>query len=103
MSSWRFSGGSSSGGGGGGSSTTDAQHRCAPIAETASSQRAAAPADAGHAEVKDALKSTPVMLASAEHEYSKYGYKQLIDGRLLDVLQVRPPCSCDLQMPPACS
>lgn len=42
---------------------------------------------AGHSAVKDALKSTPIMLATAEHEYSKYGYKQLIDARAVDVLQ----------------
>ena len=27
------------------------------------------------------------MLATAEHEYSRWGYKQLIDDRLVDILQ----------------
>jgi L-rhamnonate dehydratase len=27
------------------------------------------------------------MLATAEHEYSRWGYKQLIDGRMVDILQ----------------
>lgn len=42
---------------------------------------------AGHAAVADALKSTDCMLATAEHEYSRWGYKQLIDDRLVDILQ----------------
>ena len=41
----------------------------------------------GHFAVKDALKSTPIMLATAEHEYSRYGYKQLLDKRVVDILQ----------------
>ena len=42
---------------------------------------------AGHLAVKDALKSLPTMLATAEHEYTRYGYKQLIDSGAVDVLQ----------------
>ena len=41
----------------------------------------------GHLAVKDALKSLPTMLATAEHEYTRYGYKQLIDSGAVDVLQ----------------
>lgn len=37
--------------------------------------------------VKDALKSVPTMLATAEHEYTRYGYKQLIDSGSVDLLQ----------------
>ena len=29
----------------------------------------------------------PTLLATAEHEYTRYGYKQLLDGRLVDILQ----------------
>ena len=42
---------------------------------------------AGHLAVKDALKSLLTMLATAEHEYTRYGYKQLIDSGAVDVLQ----------------
>ena len=42
---------------------------------------------AGHIAVKDALKSVPTMLATAEHEYTRYGYKQLIDSGAVDILQ----------------
>eukprot|EP01048_Picozoa_sp_COSAG05_P015206 COSAG05_NODE_1807_length_4044_cov_3.445881_1_plen_466_part_00 len=42
---------------------------------------------AGHAAVQQATQSLPVMLATAEHEYSRWGYKQLIDARMVDVLQ----------------
>ena len=42
---------------------------------------------AGHVAVKDALKSVPTMLATAEHEYTRYGYKQLIDSGAVDILQ----------------
>eukprot|EP01052_Picozoa_sp_SAG31_P028802 SAG31_NODE_2810_length_5061_cov_12.226522_6_plen_309_part_00 len=42
---------------------------------------------AGHIAVKDALKSTPTLLATAEHEYTRYGYRQLIDSGCVDVLQ----------------
>jgi hypothetical protein len=42
---------------------------------------------AGHTAVKDALKSVPTMLATAEHEYTRYGYKQLIDSGAVDLLQ----------------
>ena len=41
----------------------------------------------GHIAVKDALKSTPTLLATAEHEYTRYGYKQLIDSGCVDILQ----------------
>lgn len=42
---------------------------------------------AGHISVKDALKSVPTMLATAEHEYTRYGYKQLLDSGSVDLLQ----------------
>ena len=63
-----------------------ASHGCPPppLALT----HAAVPDDyAGHLAVKDALKSLPTMLATAEHEYTRYGYKQLIDSGAVDVLQ----------------
>ena len=42
---------------------------------------------AGHTAVKEACRATPVMLATAEHEYTRYGYKQLIDAGCVDILQ----------------
>ena len=42
---------------------------------------------AGHVAVKEALRGVPTLLATAEHEYTRYGYKQLLDSRAVDVLQ----------------
>eukprot|EP00658_Telonema_sp_P-2_P074073 TRINITY_DN6323_c0_g1_i9.p1 TRINITY_DN6323_c0_g1~~TRINITY_DN6323_c0_g1_i9.p1 ORF type:complete len:289 (+),score=103.40 TRINITY_DN6323_c0_g1_i9:74-940(+) len=41
----------------------------------------------GYKEVKDALRSTGIMLTSAEHEYTRYGFRQLIESRCLDIVQ----------------
>jgi len=41
----------------------------------------------GYALVKDALKSTGIMLTTAEHEYTRYGFRQLIKSRAVDILQ----------------
>ena len=44
---------------------------------------------AGHAEVKSALVSTPTLLATAEHEYTRYGYAviwSLSDLQLLNTM-----------------
>ena len=37
----------------------------------------------GYKEVKNALRGSGVMLTSAEHEYTRYGFKQLIQSRCL--------------------
>ena len=42
---------------------------------------------AGYKTVKEALKDTGVMLTSAEHEYTRYGFKQLIESGCLDIVQ----------------
>jgi len=41
----------------------------------------------GYKEVKDALRGSGIMLTSAEHEYTRYGFKQLIQARCLDIVQ----------------
>jgi len=41
----------------------------------------------GYARVKDALKDTGIMLTTAEHEYTRYGYRQLIETKCVDILQ----------------
>ena len=41
---------------------------------------------AGHATVYDALREVPTLLATGEHEYTRYGFKQLIECGV-DVLQ----------------
>jgi L-rhamnonate dehydratase len=44
---------------------------------------------AGHVAVKDALRGFPggTLLATAEHEHTRYGYKQLLDSGAVDILQ----------------
>jgi len=42
---------------------------------------------AGYAQVKDALKDTGILLTTAEHEYTRYGYRQLIESKCVDILQ----------------
>lgn len=39
----------------------------------------------GHKQVRDAVKTT--LLTTGEHEYTRYGYKQLLERRCVDVLQ----------------
>jgi len=41
----------------------------------------------GYIQVKDALKDTGIMLTTAEHEYTRYGFKQLIQTRCVDIVQ----------------
>ena len=41
----------------------------------------------GYKEVKDALRGTGIMLTTAEHEYTRYGYRQLIKDKAVDILQ----------------
>jgi len=41
----------------------------------------------GYVQVKEALKDTGIMLTSGEHEYTRYGFKQLIESRCLDIVQ----------------
>jgi L-rhamnonate dehydratase len=40
----------------------------------------------GYAEVKAAVKTT--LLTTGEHEYTRYGYRQLLERKCADVLQV---------------
>jgi L-rhamnonate dehydratase len=42
---------------------------------------------AGYAQVKDALKDTGILLTTAEHEYTRYGFRQLIESKCVDILQ----------------
>eukprot|EP00039_Didymoeca_costata_P019278 m.336905 g.336905 ORF g.336905 m.336905 type:complete len:447 (-) comp17993_c0_seq1:82-1422(-) len=42
---------------------------------------------AGYAQVREALKGSSVMLTTAEHEYTRYGYRQLIESKCVDILQ----------------
>ena len=55
----------------------------------------------GYALVKDALKSTGVMLSTAEHEYTRYGFRQLIAASYHHVPALVAPhlrgCSCVAQ------
>eukprot|EP00937_MAST-01D_sp_MAST-1D-sp2_P006119 g6119.t1 len=41
----------------------------------------------GYKEVKDALRGSGIMLTTAEHEYTRYGYRQLIKDKVVDILQ----------------
>jgi L-rhamnonate dehydratase len=41
----------------------------------------------GYRIVKDALKDSGVMLTTAEHEYTRYGFRTLIADRCVDILQ----------------
>ena len=41
---------------------------------------------AGHAAVHHVLEGLPTLLATGEHEYTRYGFKQLLDAGV-DVLQ----------------
>ena len=62
-------------------------HRLAPIGLKWMEEYLQPDDYAGHAAVQQATQSLPVMLATAEHEYSRFGYKQLIDARMVDILQ----------------
>ena len=41
----------------------------------------------GYTDVRNALRSSNVMLTTAEHEYTRYGFKQLINKRCVDIIQ----------------
>jgi L-rhamnonate dehydratase len=41
----------------------------------------------GYKLVKDALADSGLMLSTAEHEYTRYGFRQLIASRCVDILQ----------------
>ena len=41
----------------------------------------------GYAEVKRALAGSGVLLSTAEHEYTRYGFRRLIQDRSVDILQ----------------
>lgn len=41
----------------------------------------------GYRDVRAALKDSSVLLTTAEHEYSRYGYQQLISDGCVDILQ----------------
>ena len=41
----------------------------------------------GYKEVKTALRDTGIMLTTAEHEYTRYGYRTLIKDKSVDILQ----------------
>lgn len=42
---------------------------------------------AGYAEVKKQLKGEGILLTTGEHEYTRYGFKQLLDMDCVDILQ----------------
>ena len=41
----------------------------------------------GYKEVRQALKGTGVLTTTGEHEYTRYGFRKLIQDRAVDVLQ----------------
>ena len=41
----------------------------------------------GYKDVREGLMGSRVMLTTAEHEYTRYGYRQLIASRCVDILQ----------------
>jgi L-rhamnonate dehydratase len=41
----------------------------------------------GYKTVRDALKGSGIMLTTAEHEYTRYGYRKLIEDKSVDILQ----------------
>ena len=41
----------------------------------------------GYEDVRDALRSSGIMLTCAEHEYTRYGFRQLIEKRCVDIVQ----------------
>lgn len=41
----------------------------------------------GYEEVRKALLGSKVMLTTGEHEYTRYGFRQLIESRCVDILQ----------------
>lgn len=41
----------------------------------------------GYREVREALRGSTVLLTTAEHEYSRYGYQLLLNSKCVDILQ----------------
>jgi L-rhamnonate dehydratase len=41
----------------------------------------------GYADVKAALRDTGILLTTAEHEYTVYGFRQLIESKCVDIVQ----------------
>ena len=41
----------------------------------------------GYRELREALRGSSVLVTTGEHEYTRYGFRQLIDRRAADVLQ----------------
>ncbi len=41
----------------------------------------------GYAEVRHALRGSTVLLTTAEHEYTRYGFKQLLQSKCVDIIQ----------------
>ena len=41
----------------------------------------------GYKEVKEALRGSGIMLTTAEHEYTRYGFRRLIEDRSVDIIQ----------------
>ena len=41
----------------------------------------------GYKEVRENLRGSSVLLTTAEHEYTRYGFKQLINNRCVDIIQ----------------
>ena len=41
--------------------------------------------------VRSALRDSAVLLTTGEHEYTRYGFRQLATAGCVDILQVNPP------------
>lgn len=41
----------------------------------------------GYQEVRDALRGSPILLTTGEHEYTRYGFQRLLKSRCVDILQ----------------
>ena len=41
----------------------------------------------GYSDVREGLRSSAVMLTTGEHEYTRYGFRQLLERRCVDIIQ----------------
>lgn len=41
----------------------------------------------GHKEVREGLRGSPVLLSTGEHEYTRYGFQQLLESKCVDIIQ----------------
>lgn len=41
----------------------------------------------GYRDVREALRGTPILLTTGEHEYTRYGFQTLLQSRCVDILQ----------------